>query len=109
MCGSAGPTVQGTACSLQLAKIPTHSFAANRASFHLLLVAYNLVDWFKRLCLPPDHRNDTVRTLRTKFLLLPGRLVRITRRQILKLPDHYPYAQAFLHAMDRIRQLKLDA
>jgi len=92
-----------------LAKIPTRSFAANRAYFHLLLLAYNLVNWFKRLCLPPEHRNDTVRSLRTKFIVLPGRLVRIARRQILKLPEHYPYAQAFLYAMDRITRLRFDA
>jgi hypothetical protein len=30
-----------------LAKIPTKHFAANEAYFHLLLFAYNLINWFK--------------------------------------------------------------
>lgn len=35
-----------------LGRIPTRHFFANEAYFHLLLLAYNLVNWFKRLCLP---------------------------------------------------------
>ena len=33
--------------------VPTQHFFANEIYFHLLLLAYNLVNWFKRLCLPP--------------------------------------------------------
>ena len=35
-----------------LGKIPSRSFAANEAHFHLLLIAYNAVNWFRRFCLP---------------------------------------------------------
>ena len=35
-----------------LGSIPTRHFFANETYFHLLLLAYNLVNWFKRLCLP---------------------------------------------------------
>ena len=42
-----------------LAKIPTHQFADNEAYFHLLLFAYNLVNWFKRLCLPEEYHSTT--------------------------------------------------
>jgi hypothetical protein len=40
-----------------LGHIPTHHFFANQAYFQLLLLAYNLVNWFKRLCLPPEFQN----------------------------------------------------
>ncbi|MBV8140016.1 MAG: transposase [Deltaproteobacteria bacterium] len=37
-----------------LGRIPGHHFFANETYFHLLLLGYNLVNWFKRLCLPPQ-------------------------------------------------------
>ena len=37
---------------MSLGSIPTRHFFANETYFHLLLLAYNLVNWFKRLCLP---------------------------------------------------------
>lgn len=54
-----------------LGKIPTKYFAANEAYFHILLFSYNLINWFKRLCLPSQFQNLTLRTLRTRFLLIP--------------------------------------
>jgi hypothetical protein len=39
-----------------LGSIPTRHFFANETYFHLLLLAYNVVNWFKRLCLPPSSR-----------------------------------------------------
>lgn len=46
-----------------LTKIPTRSFRANQAHFHLLMFAYNLINWFKRLALPPDWQTKTLNTL----------------------------------------------
>jgi hypothetical protein len=40
--------------------IPTRHFFANETYFHLLLLAYNLINWFKRLCLPPEFQNSTL-------------------------------------------------
>src|SRR5262249_25811568 len=42
-----------------LGSIPTRHFFANETYFHLLLLAYNLVNWFKRLCLPDHLQNAT--------------------------------------------------
>ena len=37
-----------------LGSIPTRHFVANETYFHLLLPAYNLVNWFKRVSLLPS-------------------------------------------------------
>ena len=50
-----------------LGKIPTRHFFANDAYFHLLLLAYNLVNWFKRLCLPREFQTATLDTLRDRI------------------------------------------
>lgn len=42
---------------------PTHSFEANAFYTELSLLAYNLMTWFKRLCLPDQWQSFTLSTL----------------------------------------------
>ena len=42
---------------------------ADETYFDLLLLAYNLINWFKRLCLPPEFQNATLQTLRERGLV----------------------------------------
>jgi len=88
-----------------LGKIPTQSWTANVAFFQLLLFAFNIVHWFKRLCLPNEYRATTLDTIRTDFLALPARLVRTDKKNIVKLPRDYPYKEDFLNAFKTINKL----
>lgn len=90
-----------------LAKIPTKHFAANEAYFHILLFSYNLINWFKRLCLPGDVQSMTLNTLRSRLLLIPGVLVRSDNRPTLKLPANFWHRQAFEYAIEKIDRLKI--
>ena len=90
-----------------LARIPTKHFFANEAYFHLLLFAYNLMQWFKRLCLPDDWQALTLGSLRTRLLLTPGQFVRTHHHPILQLPATFPYQDAWKHALKAIKRLKL--
>jgi len=90
-----------------LAKIPTKHFAANEAYFHILLFSYNLINWFKRLCLPADVQNMTLNTLRSRLLLVPGVLVKTANRPTLKLPAKFWYREAFEYAIKKIARLKI--
>jgi hypothetical protein len=89
-----------------LGKIPTKYFAANEAYFHTLLFSYNLINWFKRLCLPMEFQNLTLKTLRARLLLIPGELIRPDNRPTLKLPVNFLYKDAFEYAMKKIEKLK---
>jgi len=89
-----------------LGKIPTKHFAANEAYFHTLLFSYNLINWFKRLCLPKEFQNMTLNTLRARLLLIPSELVRSKNRPTLKLPANFLYRDAFEHAIRKIDSLK---
>jgi hypothetical protein len=73
-----------------LGSIPTRHFFANETYFHLLLLAYNLVNWFKRLCLPPEFQATTLQTLRHKILLMPAQLRRIQNRPRLAFAGQRP-------------------
>ena len=77
-----------------LGSIPTRHFFANELYFHLLLLAYNLVNWFKRLCLPPEFQTATLQTLRHKVLLMPAQLRRVENRPSLALPASGPRGAA---------------
>jgi hypothetical protein len=90
-----------------LNKIPTQSWVANVAFLQLLLLAYNLVHWFKRLCLPDDYAGATVETIRNEFLLLPGKLAKHGSRNVLQLPRDYTHREIFLKAARRIEALRL--
>lgn len=39
----------------------------------VLTVAYNLLTWFKRLCLPDNYRRMTIESLRHRLLVVPAR------------------------------------
>src|SRR4030066_1159473 len=90
-----------------LGKIPTKYFAANEAYFHTLLFSYNLINWFKRLCLPTEFHNMTLKTLRARLLLIPGELIRPDNRPTLKLPANLLYKHAFEYAIKKIEKLKI--
>ena len=89
-----------------LGSIPTRHFLANETYFHLLLLAYNLVNWFKRLCLPPDLQNATLQTLRHKVLLMPAQLRRVENRPSLALPASGPREVAWRYALQKIERLR---
>ena len=90
-----------------LNKIPTHSWVANVAFLQLLLLAYNLVHWFKRLYLPDDYAGATVETIRNEFLVLPAKLAKHGSRNVLQLPKDYNHRDIFLKAARRIQALRL--
>jgi len=90
-----------------LGKIPTKHFAANEAYFHTLLFSYNLINWFKRLCLPMEFQNMTLKTFRSRLLVIPGELTKTKNRPTLKLPANFLYKGAFEYALKRIEELKI--
>jgi hypothetical protein len=92
--------------SYALAKIPTNNFLANQAYFYLLLFAYNIVNWFKRICLPQKFQSATLQTIRTEFLVLPARLVKSQHKNVLKLPAEYISQKALEHIIHKIERMK---
>jgi hypothetical protein len=90
-----------------LGKIPTEEWLANVAFFQLLLFAFDIVHWFKRLCLPQEYLQATLDSIRTDFLVLPAKLTKKGSQNILALPQDYHYRQQFDAALKKIDKLKL--
>jgi len=90
-----------------LGKIPTEDWLANVAFFQMLLFAFNIVHWFKRLCLPSEYLYATLDTIRTNFLMLPAKLSKEGSQNILTLPQDYHYREQFEAALKKIKKLRL--
>jgi Transposase DDE domain group 1 len=89
-----------------LGKIPTRDFAANEAFFQIVLLAYNLLNWFKRLCAPLHLQRATLQRLRQRLFLVPAQLVRPGGVPTLRLAPGYAWAADFLETLRRIRRLR---
>ena len=81
--------------------LPSGRFAANAAWLTLNVIAHNLARWVSRLGLGATL--ITTKTLRVRYLNLPGRLTRSARKLDLHLPRRWPWAREFLLALDRLR------
>jgi Transposase DDE domain group 1 len=89
-----------------LGKIPTNDFQANEAFFQIVLLAYNLLNWFKRLCVPAHLQRATLQRLRQCLFVVPAQLVRPGRVPTLRLAPSYPWASDFLGTLRRIARLR---
>jgi hypothetical protein len=90
-----------------MGKMPRNEGAANAAWFHLVMFAFNLLNWFKRACVPPELRKVTIPTLRQRLLNVPAALVRPQGKPVMKLPAGYPYRSEFEETLRRIRRFRV--
>jgi len=72
-----------------------------------VLLAANIVHWFTRLCLPKEYETATLDTIRTDFIVIPAKLIKKHKQNIVKLPYDYHYQKQFIQAFRKIKQLKL--
>jgi hypothetical protein len=87
-----------------LAHFPSGSFAANAAWSVIACLAHNLQRWIGQLGLEQETWR-AARTIRRWLVAFPGRLTRTARRFTLHLPARWPWRDAFVEALTRIRAL----
>jgi hypothetical protein len=87
---------------------PSGHFSANAAWLACGVLAHNLYRWTAAIGdLRPDGELTVARTLRTRLLALPGRLVNRAGRWVLRLPARWPWAEQFLAALARLSAIPL--
>ena len=86
--------------------VPSGNFSANAAWLVCAALAHNLIRWCAMLgeITPKDHLT-VARTVRTKFLSIPARLVSPGGRPTLRAPLEWPWAKAFERALELLRAL----
>jgi hypothetical protein len=77
--------------------LPSGRFGANAAWLALQVMAHDLARWTSRIGL--KEMLIATKTLRRRFLALPGRLARSARRLFLHLPERWPWADRFAAAL----------
>jgi hypothetical protein len=77
---------------------------ANRVQIHAL--AYNLLNWFRRLALPESMRRNRIDTVRLTLLKIAVRVVRSARYVYFKLCSHCPYEPQFYMTLANIGRLQ---
>jgi len=86
--------------------VPSGHFNANAAWLVCAALAHNLIRWTAMLGeITPEEQLVVARTIRTKFLSVPGRLVSPGGRPTLRAPLEWPWARAFERALDLLRTL----
>jgi hypothetical protein len=91
-----------------LRRCPSGVFLANAAWLVIATLAHNLLRWVAALGLGTTGQ-VVAKTIRRRFLHLPGRLTRSARRRLLHLPTDWPWATQFLDALARLRAVPLPA
>jgi len=87
---------------------PSGHFYANAAWLACAVLAHNLTRWTARLGgVHPDTELTVARTVRTRLLALPGRIVNRSGRLVLRLPERWPWETSFTTALGKLRSLPL--
>ena len=90
-----------------LEHIPSGNFSANSAWLQCAALAHNLIRWTAMLGdVRVDDRLIVARTIRTRLLAIPGRVVNCAGTPTLRLPMSWPWATGFTHALATLRTLQ---
>ncbi len=85
---------------------PSGRFFANAAWLACAVVAHNLIRWTAQLgAVRPGAELTVARTVRSRLLALPGRVVNRSGVLVLRLPSRWPWAPSFLRALESVRAL----
>jgi hypothetical protein len=88
-----------------LSHCPSGRFGANGAWAVCATIAHNLIRWLGTLGL--EIRGPLVaKTIRRRFLSLPGRITRRARRRQLHLPTNWPWAEQWTVCFERLCTLR---
>jgi Transposase DDE domain group 1 len=89
-----------------LEQLPSGNFSANGAWLRCAVLAHNLMRWTTTIGEPaPADHQIVARTIRTRLIAVPGRLVNRSGTPILRGPLNWPWAQHFTRRLAAIRAL----
>jgi hypothetical protein len=90
-----------------LEHVPSGRFHANSAWLQCAVLAHNLTRWTALLGhIRVDDQLVVTRTVRTRLLALPARLVNRSGRPTLRMPSSWPWAHHFVTALNALRDLQ---
>lgn len=85
----------------------SHYYGANVAHFFLVMLAYNLMNWFKEGVLGQKKVKRMAKWIRERFFYIPGKLIKRGRKWVLNLWQDYPWQEEYQKAEGRLEMLAL--
>jgi hypothetical protein len=87
--------------------VPSGNFSANSAWLQCAVLANNLTRWAVTIGeAGPVERLTVARTVRTRLIAVPGRLVNRAGTMTLRGPLNWPWAEWFNRRLDTLRALQ---
>ena len=103
--GTAEQWVKEEKYALNWTRLSCHRFVANRVRLSVFVLAYNLGNFLRRLCLPKAVKHWSLRSVQVKLIKMGGRLVRHSRWLIFQLSEVSVPRRLFEGVLDRIGRL----
>ena len=103
--GTAEQWIKEGKYALNWTRLSCHRFVANRVRLSVFVLAYNLGNFLRRLCLPKAVKHWSLRSVQVKLIKMGGRLVRHSRWLIFQLSEVSVPRRLFEGVLDRIGRL----
>jgi hypothetical protein len=105
--GTAEQWIKEGKYALNWTRLSCHKFIANQVRLQLFVLAYNLGNFLRRLCLPKTINDWSLRSLQVKLIKIGGRIVRHARQIIFQLAEVAVTRELFAAILERITRLCL--
>jgi hypothetical protein len=103
--GTAEQWIKEGKYALNWTRLSCHRFAANQVRLQLFVLAYNLGNFLRRLCLPKAINDWSLRSLQVKLIKIGGRIVHHARQVIFQLAEVAVPRDLFTAILERITRL----
>ena len=87
-------------------KLPSADFGCNAAWWWIMILAFNLNAMMKRLVLGQSWQPKRMKAVRFSLINLPGRVLKRSRRLIIRLTKNHPSLELLIEARNKIAMLK---
>ena len=105
--GTAEQWIKEGKYALNWTRLSCHRFDANQVRLQLFILAYNLGNFLRRLCLPKAINDWSLRSVQVKLIKIGGRIVRHARQIIFQLSEVAVPRDLFAAILERISRLCL--
>ncbi|MAE32456.1 MAG: IS1380 family transposase [Verrucomicrobiales bacterium] len=100
--GTAEQWIKEGKYALNWTRLSCHRFVANQVRLALFILAYNLGNFLRRLCLPKAVKHWSLRSVQIKLIKIGGRLVRHARKLVFQLAEVAVPREVFRQVLERI-------
>lgn len=88
-------------------KMSSTELEINSNKLQIAILAYNLNNGLRRLCMPKEMKKHQIQTIRLCLIKIAGKISRSGRYITFKLASSSLYKEAFFSTLNRIQQLRL--